>query len=410
MSSYAHYINTAWPSSLDSLEGVPDMFEPRVRPDERSAAAEWAHEALAWLGGILPGFGLALALAWVGYLLSDKIGVWLHYKPGGSPLSPITVAVVLGLIIRNTIGVPKAYEQGLRLCIKSVLRLGIVILGLTLSVKAIGHDVIAGLPVVVICIATALIVVTYVNRALGLSRRLGTLIAVGTSICGVSAIVATAPVIDAEEDETSYAVACITVFGLIALIAYPFLAHALFGGNPKEAGIFLGTAIHDTSQVTGAGLAYAQQYKADVAMKTAVTVKLVRNLCMSILIPLMAVLYRRGEKGARTIKQPWHQIVPLFVVGFVLMACIRSLGDSSGGSHVFGLIPRDKWNLVDPNAKFYVSWLLATALGAVGLGTGFNKLKGLGWKPFSVGLAAALLVGCVSTVLIKVLVQFGVIS
>src|SRR5437762_5817983 len=116
MSSYANYINTAWPSSLDSLEGVPDMFEPRIRPEERNAVAEWAHEALAWLGGILPGFGLALALAWVGYVLSDKIGVRLKYKPGASPLSPITVAVVLGLIIRNTIGVPKAYEQGLRLC------------------------------------------------------------------------------------------------------------------------------------------------------------------------------------------------------------------------------------------------------------------------------------------------------
>ena len=410
MSSYAHYINTAWPSSLDSLEGVPDIFEPRVRPEERAPAARWAHEALDWLGGVLPGFGLALALAWAGYELSDAIGVRLHFDKGKSPLSPITVAVVLGLFIRNTVGVPKAYEQGLRLCIKTVLRLGIVILGLTLSVKAIGRDVIAGLPVVVICIATALVVVTYVNRALGLSRRLGTLIAVGTSICGVSAIVATAPVIDAEEDETSYAVACITVFGLIALIAYPFLAHAVFGASQKQAGIFLGTSIHDTSQVTGAGLAYAQQYKADVAMKTAVTVKLVRNLCMSILIPLMAILYRRGEKGGRSVKQPWHQIVPLFVVGFVLMACVRSLGDAGDGSHVFGVIPRHRWAEVDAYAKFYVSWLLATALGAVGLGTGFNKLKGLGWKPFSVGFAAAVLVGCVSTLLIKLLAQIGVIT
>src|SRR4051812_13674657 len=257
MSSYAHYINTAWPSSLDSLEGVPDLFEPRVRPDERSAVGLWAHEALDWLGGVLPGAGLALALAWAGYVLSELIGQRLHFDKGKSPISPITLAVILGLIIRNTVGVPKTYEQGLRLCIKTVLRLGIVILGLTLSVKAIGHDVLAGLPVVVICITAALLIVTYVNRGLGLSRRLGTLIAVGTSICGVSAIVATAPVIDAEEDETSYAVACITVFGLIALIAYPFLAHAIFGNNQLQAGIFLGTAIHDTSQVTGAGLAYA---------------------------------------------------------------------------------------------------------------------------------------------------------
>jgi uncharacterized integral membrane protein (TIGR00698 family) len=419
MSSYAHYINTAWPSSLDSLEGVPDIFEPRVPPEERGAMGRWAHDALDGLGANLPGVGLALGLAWVGYKFSEAIGQRLHFAPGKSPVSPITLAVILGLIIRNSVGVPKSYEQGLRLCIKTVLRLGIVILGLTLSVKAIGRDVLAGLPVVVICIATALIVITYLNRALGLSRRLGTLIAVGTSICGVSAIVATAPVIGAEEDETSYAVACITVFGLIALIAYPFLAHALFHGDPKQAGIFLGTAIHDTSQVTGAGLAYAQQYKSDLAMKTAVTVKLVRNLCMGLLIPLMAVLYRRGETDAGTrVRQAWHQIVPLFVIGFVLMACVRSLGDTTAGAAgpAFGFIPRAAWfgtnsdTGLDHAAKFYVSWLLATALGAVGLGTGFAKLKGLGWKPFSVGFAAALLVGAVSTILIKVLVQLGVLT
>lgn len=409
MTGYQQILNTAWPSSLDSFEGVPDIFEPRVRPEERALASRWAHHALTWVGAVLPGIVLAFALAWMGYALSELIGHRMHYEKGKSPISPITLAVVLGLMIRNSVGVPAAYEQGLRLCIRSVLRLGIVILGLTLSLHAIGKDVIAGLPVVILCIGTALITITYLNRALGLSRRLGTLIAVGTSICGVSAIVATAPVIEAEEDETSYAVACITIFGLIALLTYPFIAHALFPHDPKLAGIFLGTSIHDTSQVTGAGLAYSQQYKSDVTMKTAVTVKLVRNLCMSVLIPLMAILYRRGQGsgagGSKKVKQPWHQIVPLFVVGFVLMACVRSLGDASGGAYALGFIPRNAWNQIDDGAKFYASWMLATALGAVGLGTGLTKLKGLGWKPFSVGFAAALVVGVVSAAAIKILLK-----
>jgi uncharacterized integral membrane protein (TIGR00698 family) len=409
MTGYQQILNTAWPSSLDSFEGVPDIFEPRVRPEERALASRWAHQTLTWVGAVLPGVVLAFALAWTGYALSELIGQRMHYEKGKSPISPITLAVVLGLVIRNTIGVPAAYEQGLRLCIRSVLRLGIVILGLTLSLHAIGKDVIAGLPVVILCIGTALIVITYLNRALGLSRRLGTLIAVGTSICGVSAIVATAPVIDAEEDETSYAVACITIFGLIALLTYPFIAHAMFADNPKAAGIFLGTSIHDTSQVTGAGLAYSQQYKndhGDVAMKTAVTVKLLRNLSMSLLIPLMAILYRRGQTGsARKVKQPWHQIIPLFVVGFVLMACVRSIGDAGDGPYALGFIARDAWNGIDHGAKFYASWMLATALGAVGLGTGLAKLKGLGWKPFSVGFAAALVVGVVSAAAIKILLR-----
>jgi uncharacterized membrane protein YadS len=128
---------------------------------------------------------------------------------------------------------------------------------------------------------------------------------------------------------------------------------------------------------------------------------------MSILIPLMAVLYRRGESGGTSVKQPWHQIVPLFVVGFVVMACIRSVGDSGAG-RAFGFIDRTTWSQVDPTAKFYVSWLLATALAAVGLGTGFAKLRGLGWKPFSVGFVAALLVGIVSVCMLKIMTVMGV--
>jgi uncharacterized membrane protein YadS len=95
-------------------------------------------------------------------------------------------------------------------------------------------------------------------------------------------------------------------------------------------------------------------------------------------------------------------VIPLFVVAFVVMACIRSFGDT-GGEKAFGLIPRDQWMLVDANAKSIATWLLATALGAVGLGTGLARLRGLGLKPFSVGFAAALSVGAVSAMLIKVL-------
>ena len=402
------YLEDPFHSSLDSMEGVPDYVAARPKRTAAPGSAKWWHDELAWVGALAPGVLLALGLAWAGYFLSELIGRSLKYEAGKSPLSPVTVAVLLGMAVRNTIGVPKVYEDGLRLCLKTMLRLGIVVLGLTLSVKAIGHDVLNALPVIFCCIATALILVTLVNRALGLPRRLGTLIAIGTSICGVSAIVATAPIIEADEDETAYAVACITVFGLLALITYPFIAHQIFP-TPVQAGTFLGTAIHDTSQVAGAGLAYAQQYNAESAMKAAVTVKLVRNLCMSLLIPLMAVLYRRSESKGRSkgFAQKWHHAIPLFVIAFVLMACIRSLGDSAGGDKAFGLIPLEQWKHVDANAKFLASWLLATALGAVGLGTGLARFKGLGLKPFSVAFAAALSVGVVSVALIKLIAHLA---
>src|SRR5688572_28872687 len=256
-------------SSLDSLEGVPDIFEPRKPIAEQAAWQRKGYNVLAWLADVLPGVGLAALLAYIGKLLADWIGIGvLHFDASrGSPISPIMLAIVLGLVIRNTLGSPTTYEHGLRLSIKTILRVGIVLLGLKLTLGAIVGIGIVALPVIAACIVAALLAVTFINRALGLPKRLGTLIAIGTSICGVSAIVAAAPAIDAEEDETSYAVATITLFGLVALFTYPFIAHALFGGDATTAGLFLGSSIHDTSQVAGAGLMFKQQYGTDGALR-----------------------------------------------------------------------------------------------------------------------------------------------
>jgi uncharacterized integral membrane protein (TIGR00698 family) len=394
--SYANYEDPFW--SLDSLEGVPDVHTgTTVAPPQSSAV----HDALTWVASILPGFVLALLLAWLGTLLADLAGRLLHYDVGISPISPVTLAVALGLVVRNTIGVPKAYEPGLRLCVRAVLRIGIVIMGLTLSILTVGKDVVYALPVMVGCMASAMIFVSLLTRAMGLPRKLGTLIAVGTSICGVSAIMATAPLIEADENETSYAAACITIFGLMAMISYPFIGHQIFTSG-HDAGMFFGTAIHDMSQATGAGLSFAQQYKAESAFHTAVSVKLVRNLFMSVLIPLAGILYHRGSSSSKQLKQKWHQIVPLFVVGFLLMACVRSLGDA-GGVRAFGFIDRTNWDQVGHLAKFIVPWVLGMSMAAVGLGTGLAKLKNLGLKPFSVGFAAAVIVGVVSVTLIKLM-------
>jgi uncharacterized integral membrane protein (TIGR00698 family) len=393
-------------ASLDSFEGVPDIFEPRVKPEARAPWQQKLHAFLVWVGVILPGVGLAWGLAWIGQQLSVWIGASILHIPAdkGSPISPIMLAILLGLIIRNAIGVPTAYEHGLRLCIKTVLRVGIVLLGLKLTVMAIAEIGKIGIPIIIVCISVALLAVTFINRALGLPKRLGTLIAVGTSICGVSAIVATAPVIDAEDDETSYAVACITLFGLMALFVYPYASHAIFHGNDTQAGLFLGTAIHDTSQVAGAGLMYKQQFRSETALKIATAVKLMRNLAMSVLIPLMAIAYRRSSGSAGKVRQKWHQAIPLFVIGFALMACIRSIGDIAGGSGLaFGMMSQETWHGLLKGADLAAVWCLTIAMAAVGLGTGLAKLRGLGWKPFSVGFAAALLVGGVSVALIKIL-------
>ena len=381
------YLNPALTEYLDSFEGItwPQAHEQPQEAAARGPARSRLHERFESLGVLAPGLALALTLAAIAKWVAPWLGVHVFRQPPDkSPVSEILIAILLGIIIRNAIGLPGVYESGLRLCLKRVLRIGIALLGLRLSLSVLGQIWRDAVPIVVVCMTAALLGVAWISRALGLSRRLGTLIGVGTSICGVSAIVATAPVIDAEEDEVSYAVACITLFGLATLFVYPFLSHWLFGGNPQLAGLFLGTAVHDTSQVTGAGLMYQQMYAAPKAFNTAVATKLIRNVFMAGVIPLMALLYHRGEKDRqRQAARSWHQAIPLFVVAFVALAVVRSIGDR-GGEHPLGLLSKDSWmhwfaggKDIKPIADQIAVWCLTIALAAVGLGASLKKLRRL---------------------------------
>ena len=396
-----------WATWLDSMEGVPEWPQPVESPVERvgrGTLMSRGHDVFGWLGTILPGLGLALAVAAAGRWGAHRLGTAV-LGFAQSPVSEISVAIVLGLVIRNTVGLPAVYERGLRLCGREVLRAGIVLLGLRLSLGAVGRIGLVGIPVILGCIATALVAVTWLNRVLGLPRRLGSLIAVGTSICGVSAIVATAPVIDAEEDEVSYAVACVTLFGLLALFAYPFLAHVLFGDDPRLAGLFLGTAIHDTAQVAGAGLMYQQQFHAPRALSTAMVTKLVRNLSMVGVIPLVGVLYH-GRAGGQATRARFRiaQAVPVFVLGFLAAAAVRTTGDL--GDRPFFLLGRSSWNGLLAQADALAAWCLVAAMASVGLGTSLGRVMRLGWKSFFVGLVAAAAVGGVGAVLIGLLGRY----
>jgi uncharacterized integral membrane protein (TIGR00698 family) len=390
---------TQW---LDSMEGVP-VCEPSAPPGERFLRFQWQkglHRWLDRLGASVPGVALAAALT----VLGGALAAWMGQSVFGfesSPISPILVTILLGMLVRSVAGLPVAYEHGLRICVKTVLRIGVVLLGLQLSLPAVGRIGLGALPIVAACIAAALGVVSWLSRVVGLSSRLGSLIAVGTSICGVSAIVATAPAIGAEKNEVSYSVAVITFFGITATLVYPFVAHWVFAGNPALAGYFLGTAIHDTSQVAGAGLMYAQWFSAPQALEVAATTKLVRNLCMGAVIPLVAVLHHRrsrADAGGRVHLVKWNQCLPLFVVAFIAMAGVRSAGDL--GDLAFGAFDRALWMNWIGAAKTLAVFCLALAMGAVGLGTGFGQLKVLGWRPLGTGLVAALLVGGVSAALI----------
>lgn len=384
---------------LDSLEGVPDWLGPAETNVERESWSAWQRRGnhfFGLVGTTLPGLVLAFLIAMSGRLLAELPTAALGFDK--TPLSPILVAILLGLLLRNAIGLPTVYEAGLQLALKKVLRIGVALLGIRLSLAATGAIGLVALPIVVCCIATALFFVTRVGAAIGLPPRLATLIAVGTGICGNSAIVAMAPVIDATDDEVSYAVGCITIFGLVALIFYPYLGHTLFDGNATLIGLFMGTAIHDTAQVAGAGMVYLAQYGTPDVLDTATVTKLQRNMFMLAVIPLMAY-YSNRSRSSGSIRSQIRAALPMFVFGFLAMSLLRTVGDL--GDRPFGIMTPEVWTMLIGWATKTATLCLAVAMAAVGLGTSFTRLRGLGFRPLAVGLFAAAVVGGVSYILIR---------
>ena len=349
---------------------------------------------------VLPGLLLALLLAIAGQFLATLIGAdWLGLPK--SPISPIMMAILLGILIRNTVSLPASVQPGIRFGLVRVLRFGIVLLGIRLSLADVGAIGLQSLPIIIGSVAAALLIVTWLARLVGLSARLGTLIAVGTSICGATAIVATAPAIGAKDDEVSYSIACITLFGVIAMLVYPFAAYWIFAGDAVSAGLFLGTSVHETAQVAGAGLVYQEYFGDPAALDAATVTKLVRNLGMLVIIPLMSIIYHRQSADAAS-APPWWSLIPLFIVGFALMSLLRSIGDS--GELAFGVLQPDTWQAIIERTKEFAELCLAVAMAAVGLGTSIRGLKDIGLKPLGIGLFSALLVGGASITLISLLI------
>jgi uncharacterized integral membrane protein (TIGR00698 family) len=343
------------------------------------------------------GIGLAIAVS----LVAGVAAKWLGESVLGfdkSPISDIMLAVLIGMAVANTISLPASLAVGLKFCASTILRIGIMLLGIRLSLLGAGRFTVVALPFVASAIAIGLATVGLLGRYLGLSRQLSGLIAVGTGICGCTAIVATAPLIKANEAEVSYSIACITAFGLAAMFFYPYVAHYLFAAEPAFAGLFLGTSIHETAQVAGAGLMYESQFNAPLALDIATVTKLVRNLCMVAVIPLVGVLY--GVSGSDTggTRVGWLSMVPWFIVGFAVMSGLRTAGDM--GDRPFGFLEPAFWGQFVTFIRGAAEHLLLIAMAAVGLTSMLSGIIKIGPRPFILGLFAALLIGGVSLTLI----------
>ncbi len=363
----------------------------------KSIWTEW-NKIVEEIGPAFAGLNLVAGVALVSRLLHG----WIRGPTLNKAISEVLIAVVLGLYIRNALSVSARFEAGIKFALNRVLRLGIILLGLRLSLQDIVAMGPTAFALVVVCITVALLMAYAAGRLFNIPARLAALIGVGTAICGNSAIVATAPVIEANEDDVSFAVATITFFGLIAVIVYPLLGR-LLGLSDHVFGLWAGTAVNDTSQVVAVGAAYSS-----FALNVATVVKLMRNTLMAPIMVFIGLVYSRAgrhrltSQAAQATRLTFGKLVPWFVLGFLLLAFIRSGGVAAG------VLPRSvdrpgqlqaaasALKFVDEIAKFCI----LMALAGVGLGTNVQNMRKIGLKPFVVGLCVAGVLAVVSLSLI----------
>ncbi len=314
----------------------------------------------------LPGLALVLLVAVVARLLGRFTG----------PVPDVVLALIIGLSIRN-IAKPQGIEAGTKFTLFYVLRTAIILLGAGLSVQAVIRTGSSTLALIVTLVVTSMLLGLLLARLFNLKGTIGTLIGAGTAICGGSAILTVGPILGASDEEIAYAVTTIFTFNIVALLVYPAIGHAI-GMSQTAFGSWTGTAVNDTSVVVATGLVYGT-----AAGAVATIVKLTRTVLLVPLAVIVGLVHaaRTQSESSATVVQRALKAMPWFVVGFVAMAALNSLG----------VFPPD----VGRDLSLTASFLIVAVLAGVGLNVDLRKMIRLGPRPMLVGfLLASIMAVC----------------
>ncbi|MDR3408691.1 MAG: YeiH family protein [Methylovirgula sp.] len=339
---------------------TPDFDLPisrRARPD---------HVSLT----ILPGLLLTATVAATAFAL--------HALPGIAAFNPMILAILIGIAFHNLVGTPARAKAGVTFSLRRILRLAIILLGLQLTAAQVAQVGPKGVGVIIVTLLATFAFTKWFGKQLGVDRKLAELIAAGTSICGASAVIATNTVTNAHDEDVAYAVACVTVFGSIAMFAYPLLP-GLLRLSPHAYGLWAGASIHEIAQVVAAAF---QDGKAAGDFGT--IAKLSRVMMLAPVVIGLGFLSRlRAEHMHRHAAAP----IPWFVLGFVALVGINS----------FVTLPAP----LKSSIVMLTTFLLSMALAAMGLETDIRKLRAKGLRPLLLGLASFLFIATFSLVLVK---------
>ncbi len=311
---------------------------------------------------IAPGIILCLLLAALAWLLGNIFPIV------GGPI----FGILLGMILNNLIRIPSPFNNGIHYTSKKILQYSIILLGFEMNlfnvIKVGGQS----LFVMLFTLSASFLTAFFVGKALRLRGKMVTLIGVGTSICGGSAIAATAPVIQAEDEDVAHAISTIFVFNILAVFIFPALGH-IFGMSDIGFGIWAGTAINDTSSVVAAGASWSSAAGNNTALTFATIVKLTRTL-MIVPITLVLAVYtaRNSNKTSTGTNFRFSKVFPWFVMGFIIVAIINT----------FIYIPAPFPFILVAIGKF----MIIMAMAAIGMNTHLKKLIANGSKPIFLGL------------------------
>lgn len=322
---------------------------------------------------LLPGLGLGGSVTAAAFLLRSL------ELPGLARISPLMLAIMIGMLVRNTLGRPEAARAGLAFSLRGPLRLGIILLGLQVTLVEILGIGWSGLLILAFALLSTYLFTLWLGGRLGVAPGLATLIAAGTGVCGASAIVAVNTVVRDSDESVAYALATVTLFGTIAMFSYPLIGAALH--MPTEVyGLWSGASVHEVAQVVAAGFARGQ-----AEGEFATVAKLARVLMLAPLVIGMGLWAARQTQGGSGTGSP---PIPWFVFGFLALVL---LGDTG-------------W--IDPQLRRYANLatqiLLTFALAAVGLETDFRRLIAQGWQPLLLGALATVYIA-LSTLLLALL-------
>src|SRR5271155_1905834 len=316
---------------------------------------------------IIPGVLLLGAIGYAGKLLEQNVGTYAKAHHWTFPnIEYVLWAILIGLAISNTVGVPEVFRTGVA-TYEFWLKAGIVLLGSRFLLGDILKLGSVSLALVAVEITGAIAFMTFLGRVFHLRPKLTTLLAVGSAVCGVSAIIATQGAIEADEEDSSFAIAAILALGTLSLFTFPLIGHLLHLSD-HAYGLWAGLAVDNTAEATAAGALYS-----DAAGKLAVLVKTTRNAMIGFVV-LGYAIYWASQGQAKNVTNKaaflWQKF-PKFVLGFLLVSVLAT----------YGFFNKDQIGAIANLSR----WAFLLTFAGVGLRTNFREMRKQGLKPFAVG-------------------------